>query len=122
MTIIEDTDTDTVTDRTIKIVIKKKKSSLPLDFNISDRVRKWAMENNMDHLEDHLEYFKRSCEAKGYEYVSWDAAFMNAIRNDWAKIGGKSNGTGNIGRSGATVKKAGRAESDGKPYPVDHEF
>lgn len=61
---------------------------LPLDFGISDRVRTWAEKHKYDRLDDHLEAFKRKCEAKDYQYVNWDSAFMEAIREDWAKIRG----------------------------------
>ncbi len=47
-----------------------------------------------------------------------------SIANNWKGVFAlKENyGTGTFGRTGTPVKKAGRAESDGKPYPVDHEF
>jgi len=64
----------------------KRKTPLPDDFGISDRVKKWANEKGLNHLSDHFESFKRKCSAKGYEYVDWDAAFMEAIRENWAKI------------------------------------
>lgn len=63
-----------------------KKTSLPQDFGISDRVRAWALENKHGNLDKHLSAFKLACQAKGYTYADWDAAFMNAIRNNWAKL------------------------------------
>lgn len=70
------------------------KTHLPDDFQISDAVRKWAEKNNHQNLDAHLESFKLTCLAKGYQYQSWDAAFMKAVRDNWAKIeqyqGGKS--------------------------------
>lgn len=63
-----------------------RKTSLPGNFTISDRVRQWAEEKGHNNLEAHLENFKLQCEAKGYQYKDWDAAFMNAVRNNWAKI------------------------------------
>lgn len=62
------------------------KTSLPNDFSISDRVRKWAAENGHIRLEEHFESFVRKARAKGYEYASWDDAFMEAIRTDWAGL------------------------------------
>jgi len=62
------------------------KTSLPENFEISDRVRKWAVEKKHNHLEEHLESFKLKCTSKDYKYKDWDAAFMNAIRDNWAKI------------------------------------
>jgi hypothetical protein len=66
--------------------IKKRKIPMPFDFQISDRVRGWASSQGMNHLDKHLEYFRAACLAKGYEYIDWDAAFMNAIRSNWAKL------------------------------------
>jgi len=80
---ITDTDTDTYK----KNIKKKKKTLIAEDFKISDRVRKWASEKGINHLEDHFESFKRKCSAKGYEYIDWDSAFMEAIRENWAKLG-----------------------------------
>lgn len=62
------------------------KSTLPDGFGISDRVRHWALENGHENLEIHLQSFVLKATAKGYKYVDWDAAFMNAIRDDWAKV------------------------------------
>ena len=63
-----------------------KKKPIPEDFGISERVRDWAKEKNFNNLEDHLENFIGSCKAKGYSYIDWDSAFMNAIRQNWAKV------------------------------------
>ncbi len=63
-----------------------KKTQMPPDFAISDRVRQWAAENKHGQLDRHLSAFRISCQAKGYAYADWDAAFMNAIRNNWAKL------------------------------------
>jgi hypothetical protein len=68
---------------------KKPKSTLPDGFGISDAVRAWADERGYGQLEQHLEAFKRKATAKGYTYVDWDAAFMEAIREDWAKLRGR---------------------------------
>jgi len=71
----------TPTDKKSKI-----KTSIPENFQISDRVRKWAAGKNQNHLEEHLESFKLKCKSKDYKYIDWDAAFMNAIRDNWAKV------------------------------------
>lgn len=62
------------------------KTTLPADFCVSDRVREWAQERGLDRLDEHLDAFKRKAVANGYTYVSWDDAFMEAIREDWAKL------------------------------------
>lgn len=63
------------------------KTAIPDDFGISERVRRWAAENGHQRLGEHLDSFKRKVAARGYRYVDWDAAFMEAIREDWAKLG-----------------------------------
>lgn len=65
---------------------KKKKTQLPKDFSVSERVAAWAKEHGYGQLDQHLDAFKRKATAKGYTYVSWDDAFMEAIREDWAKL------------------------------------
>ena len=71
----------------VKVKVKKNiKTLIPKDFTVSDRVKKWATEKGHIKLGEHLECFKLSCTAKGYQYIDWDSAFMNAIRNDWAKV------------------------------------
>lgn len=71
---------------------KPSKVPMPEDFGISGRVREWAAEKGHNRLDEHLDSFKRKCSANGYRYVDWDAAFMEAIRGDWAKL---TNGHGN---------------------------
>jgi len=62
------------------------KTVLPADFGISDRVRTWATEKGHNRLELHLESFRSKATAKGYTYADWDAALMEAIRENWAKL------------------------------------
>lgn len=69
---------------------RARKTSLPDGFGISERVRAWAKEKGFGRLEDHLEAFLRKVGANGYTYVDWDAAFMEAIREDWAKLRGRT--------------------------------
>jgi hypothetical protein len=66
---------------------KKRKTPLPDNFSISERVKDWASKNGHKNLEAHLESFKNKCLANGYEYIDFDAAFMTAIRENWGKIG-----------------------------------
>jgi hypothetical protein len=65
---------------------KRPKVPLPEDFRISDRVRAWAERKGYRQLEEHLEAFIRKATMNSYVYADWDAAFMEAIREDWAKI------------------------------------
>ena len=72
---------------------KKQKTSFPENFKISERVKKWAIEKGWADLDEHLESFRLKCRSKDYQYVDWDEAFMNAIRDNWAKVG-NANGNG----------------------------
>ncbi len=67
---------------------KTRKTTLPKNFSISDRVRNWAKERGYSRLEEHLDNFILSCEKKNYKYVNWDSALMTAIRDDWAGLNG----------------------------------
>lgn len=65
---------------------RTQKTALPADFAVSQRVAEWAGDRGFDRLDQHLEVFKRKAIAKGYTYASWDDAFMEAIRQDWAGL------------------------------------
>lgn len=66
--------------------ISKVKTSIPDDFKISDKVREWADKEGYLYLQKHFDNFVSAAEANGYKYVNWDSAFMNAVRNNWARI------------------------------------
>lgn len=76
---------------------KKAETALPADFGISDRVQAWAAEKGYDRLEQRLEYFTGYAKAKAVRYADWDQAFMNSIRDDWAKFSGKPIPNGSSG-------------------------
>lgn len=63
-----------------------RKIPMPEDFWISERVQQWADKNGFDRLDEHLESLKRKTAANGYKKISWDDFFMEAIREDWAKL------------------------------------
>lgn len=63
-----------------------RKTALPKDFAISDSVREWAKEHGHGNLDAHLDAFIRKATMKGYSYVNWDMAFMEAVRENWAKL------------------------------------
>lgn len=63
-----------------------KKTQIPKDFFISERVKSWATKNKYSELEKHLENFILVCESKDYKYTNWDSAFMRAIKDNWAKV------------------------------------
>lgn len=73
------------------------KTAIPADFTVSEHVRTWAKSKGFGDLEQHLEAFKGKAAANAYRYDDWDAAFMNAIRDDWAKV-----------RTGSTHSRGGR--------------
>ena len=68
---------------------KTKLTPIPHDFGISDRVTQWASEKGYVQLETHLEYFIGYVQASGKKYANWDAALMQAIRGNWAKVNTK---------------------------------
>ena len=83
-----ETSTNRVTNREPKPEVRsKRKTPIPENFGISERVRAWAEEKHICNLDVHLEYFVNQCHAKGYTNVDWDRAFMTAISKDWAKAG-----------------------------------
>lgn len=67
----------------------KRKTYISETFHISQRVQDWAKQKGFDRLEDHLDAFIRKAKMNGYQYLDWDLAFMEAIREDWAKIRSK---------------------------------
>jgi len=94
---------------------KEKKIQIPIpdNFIISDRVKKWAQVKGFTKLEAHLESFKLSCAAKGYEYIDWDSAFMKAITDDWAKIRqGGANGNNRKFTSEKPISRQDREQND----------
>lgn len=71
-----------------------RRSRLPDDFKISDRVREWAKGKGypLDLMPAHLEKFLRTVKANGSKYVDWDEALMNCIADDWGEIRRKAFG------------------------------
>lgn len=65
---------------------KARASLFPENFNISNRVRQWALIKGHARLEERLEHFSGYARASGKKYADWDQAFMNSIRDDWAKL------------------------------------
>ena len=66
---------------------KPRKTPMPEGFALSERVKLWAAEKGHTRLQDRFEHFVGAAKARGYEYADWDEALMNAVRDDWAKIG-----------------------------------
>ncbi len=73
------------------------KRPVPPDFAVSEKVRSWAIHRFYDRLDEHLDNFVRKCQANGYAYADFDAAFMTAIVDDWAGLR-KAEAQSNAGR------------------------
>jgi uncharacterized protein YdaU (DUF1376 family) len=69
---------------------RPRQTEMPEDFAVTDRVKCWAAEKGYDRLGEHLDAFRRKVAANGYTAVSWDDKFMEAIREDWAKLRGRT--------------------------------
>lgn len=86
---------------------KTTKTPIPPDFGISARLRKWADSKGYGQLEQHLEAFRAKVAANAYRYADWDAAFAEAIREDWAKLRGRApNGAAPPGEGATTHNPA----------------
>lgn len=81
-----DTDSDTDSDKKKPRKRATPKTALPENFTVSERVRQWAAEKGHAQLDRHLDHFRLAAEAKGYTYADWDAAFMRAVTDNWAKL------------------------------------
>lgn len=66
---------------------RKRATSLPDGFSVSERVRLWAAEKGHGNLDAQLEALTSYAKRKGATYVDWDEALMTAVRDDWAKVG-----------------------------------
>ena len=95
-----------------------KKTAIPDDFEVSERVLQWAGSKGHARLPDRLEHFRSACKAKGYTYADWDEAFMAAIRDDWAKFSSQPAGRpGAASRSERNAKAMQEFLDDSSPNP-----
>jgi hypothetical protein len=69
---------------------KTAKTELPVDMVVSERVRAWAAKKGFGRLDEHLEAFKAKARKLVLTYADWDAAFEEAVREDWAGLRGKN--------------------------------
>lgn len=84
---------------------------MPADFGVSDAVKAWAASKGYDRLDEHCEAFRNKASAKGYTYADWDKAFMEAVREDWAKLrGGGRNGVAPPAQPALNIPGGGRRE------------
>jgi len=63
-----------------------KKTTIPDNFTVSERVISWANEKGYRDLNKHLDNFILVAQSNNYKYTDWDAAFMRAIKDNWAKV------------------------------------
>jgi len=68
---------------------RRKSEAAPISptFGISSEVKDWAQSRGITKLAERLEHFTDYCRATGKEYKDFDAAFRNACRQDWARLG-----------------------------------
>lgn len=85
------------------------RTPMPADFGVSEAVRAWAQKNGFVHLEKHLEHFRGRALANGYQYADWDTAFMNAVRENWARL--PKTGGAEAGQSGFRERHKADLES-----------
>jgi hypothetical protein len=89
---------------------KSKKTAMPEGFAVSARVAAWAKEKSFDRVDEHLQAFARKCAANGYQYADWDAALMEAIREDWAKLRVVRGAVGGFAPAAAVTAPSAAAE------------
>ena len=65
---------------------RQRETTIPVDFYMTDKVIDWAQKNGYSNLQKHFDNFVLSSIARNYKYTNWDAAFMKAIRDNWAKV------------------------------------
>lgn len=86
VSVVEDEGVDARKRATPTRTRKPTKTTIPDDFGVSDRVREWAKKNKHTRLDEHMEAFRIKAAKQGYTYADWDAAFMEAVRENWANL------------------------------------
>lgn len=70
--------------------ISPSKISVPEDFQITERIERWATEGNFtrSQMEHQIPYFIEKHKALGSKYTDWESAFQTWMRNarDWGKL------------------------------------
>jgi hypothetical protein len=65
------------------------KTPIPVDwFPKQQTIESLSLEYGLrdQDVDRYVSAFRDACKAKGYEYVDFDAAFRNCVRNDWPKL------------------------------------
>ncbi len=69
-----------------------RETPIPEGFQISERVKTWALQKGFSGLPAYLEFFTGRMKANGKRYTDWDEAFMNCVREDWPEFRKGGNG------------------------------
>lgn len=56
-------------------------------LSLTPELRAWASDHGITRLDDRLEHFLDYCANRAQPYRDMAAAFRNACRSDWAKLG-----------------------------------
>lgn len=59
----------------------------PAELTLTPELRAWASDHGINKLDDRLEHFLDYCANRAQPYRDPAAAFRNACRADWAKLG-----------------------------------
>ena len=63
------------------------RTALPEPFLPSEAVHTWVASKGLSHLlNEYVDHFVCYAKANGARYVDWQAALMNSIRGDWARL------------------------------------
>ena len=99
--------------------VKKVETTLPQDFEITEKMRNWAVQKGITQIEERTEYFKNSCISKNRKYTDWEHAWRNGMQ--WDIPQGALNGKTKSNTSDGTPKGfegiRDYAESQGIEYP-----
>ena len=59
---------------------------LTKNFELTDSLKQWGRDKKYYRLQDHLDYFTDYVKSRNKAYKNWQAAFRNAVRNNWANL------------------------------------
>ena len=85
--------------------------------------QKLVIKYTKDLTDKAIEILNNAIMSKGYKYKSHYHTLIGwPIKDAQGSNNGNGSRSNNFGSAGKVIEKAGRAKSDGQPYPVDHEF
>lgn len=98
---------------------KAEATPFPKSFEISERVKAWAIEKGFTRLPDYFEFFEGRMKANGKTYEDWDQALMNCIREDWPKLRGNGGNGATHPQSDPPCSKCGGSTGVGFIHTSD---